>query len=497
MTFDLGLYFTLSLSVHVDSGPTRLRHQFRTSWGKTEVFVQHRVAHELVRERIWQHRTCWTLELSLTHIVPFGLRLEAKQLHRYDDLPQHRRTHVTAWDELNSIRKSFHFQYWLTQALSKRHPLSYAVTTTDPIRSRLATSWSLLADQRLQAVNNSPELSWQGRTLRLIAASLSADEESPVWLAQLQLADLNDFARLTIGDALRLALGQEVFALIVDGKSLSRESQTAVRYEISAVSPLALLGAPYTATLRLFRAEATQAVDAIIALVGPVQWQLPHWVIPADRLQLEGVTPLQAACAIIGAIGGIIESQPDGAVVCRNRHPVSLPDYARATIAHSLLDNDVIAARARLAPHRGYNRVTLANENGGSDARDDRLEFIVDNGLPHQGTVRAYPDPLRLVTLVHSGHPATVITPLGEVVRSETEVVEFIKGNARTRYPIRQIVSGHWQHANLGALSVNGTTLTASTAGYSLLALTYLTASVNWRVSLVADEEVQFFLIDV
>jgi hypothetical protein len=32
--------------------------------------------------------------------------------------------------------------------------------------------------------------------------------------------------------------------------------------------------------------------------------------------------------------------------------------------------------------------------------------------------------------------------------------------------------------------------------GYSLLVLSYLTTSLNWSVTLTANEEVQFFLID-
>lgn len=496
MMFDLGLYFTLSLSVHVDSGPTRLRHQFRTNWGKTEVFVNHRVAHELARERVWQHQALWTLKLSLIHVAPFGLRLEATNAYRYGDLPRNRQSHVVIWHDMESLKVKFQSSYWLTQSFSKQHQLNYAVNDTDPVRSRLQASWTLLADQRLQAVNNSPELTWQGRKLRLISATLSADEDSPVWLAHVQLAELSDFAAMNIGDALRLALGEEIFALVVDGKSLSRDSMTVMRCEISAVSPLALLDAPFSATLKFFRSDATQAVDAVTELIGPVDWQLPHWLIPAGRLLMEGVTPLQAARTIVSAIGGILESLPDGSVVGRRRHPVSLPAYENANVDHTFFDGDVISARARIAPGRGFNRVTLANEEGAAHVTDDRLEFITHEASSTQGVVRAYLNPVRSVTLAHSGHPDTKITAQGEASRVETEVVEFIEGQARTRYPIAQMTSQHWQHVDLGALSFNGNTLTASTMGYSLLALSYLTTSIHWSVTLMANEEVQFFLID-
>ncbi len=496
MMMDLGLYFTLSLGIHGDSGPTKFRQQFRAAWGKTEVFVQHRVSHELARERAWQHQALWTLKLSLNHVAPFGLRLDATHQYRYGDLPQTRQAHAVRWQALESLRKSFQPSYWLTQTLSEQHLASYAITTTDPVKSALQASWALLADQRLQAVNNAPELSWQGRKLRLISATLSADEDSPVWLATLQLADLRDFATVAIGDALRLALGEEIFALIIDGKSLSRDAMTEVRCEISAVSPLALLDTPFSAPVKFFRPLATQAVDAVTALIGPVDWQLPHWCIPAGRLLMEGVTPLQAARTIVAAIGGILESLPNGAVVCRPRYPVNIPEYGNTPVDHTLYDGDVIAARARIAPARGFNRVTLANEEGAGTATDDRLEFIPSEDSNTHGTVRAYLKPVRAVTLGHSGHPDTRITAQGEVSRAENEVVEFIDGQARSRHPITHITHAQWQHADLGALGFDGNTLTASTPGYSLLDLTYLTTSLHWSVTLTANEEVQFFLID-
>ena len=49
------------------------------------------------------------------------------------------------------------------------------------------------------------------------------------------------------------------------------------------------------------------------------------------------------ARAIVAAIGGLLESDPDGTPVARWRHPVSVPDYATATPDHVLLDGDLFA----------------------------------------------------------------------------------------------------------------------------------------------------------
>lgn len=362
-----------------------------------------------------------------------------------------------------------------------RHVLGYDVTEVNPVSKRLTASWSLLADQRLQAVVNTPELVWQGRTIRILQTTLSCDEDSPVWIAAVEIAQVADFAAIAIGDPITLQLGLETFELVVDGKTLSRESQTSQRCELTAISPLALLDAPFAASIRYYQSAAVSARTAAEDLIGEVDWQLPEWVIPAGRMLLEGVTPLVAARNVVAAIGGIVESNPDGTVVCRRRHPVSILEYGQAQVAHQLFDADVLSSRARIAPARGYNRVTLANEEGATADAGDRIEYVADPEDANRGTVRAYLAVPRPVLLTHTGHPATVIATLGEVTRSESEVVEFIEGRASTRYPVTAIANVIWQHADLGVVTAEGQALVAAAPGYSLIDLTYTMRSTRSR----------------
>jgi len=259
---------------------------------------------------------------------------------------------------------------------------------------------------------------------------------------------------------------------------------------------LALLDAPFAGTTRLYASTPMSAQAAVHDLIGAVSWQLPDWVIEPGRLMLEGVTPLAGARAIVAAIGGVVESRPDGSVVCRRRHPVSLPDYGTASVAHSLFDADVLSVSAQFAPSRGFNRVVLANEDSGSGQAGDRIEFVADADDRNCGTVRAYLASPRAVVLAHTGHPDTVVAHLGEVTRTEVETLEFIEGHASTRYPVTQLSSTQWQHVDLGPVAAQGQSLQATTPGYSLLRLTYTTTSLNWQVALASDEEVQFVLLD-
>ena len=425
-----------------------------------------------------------------------------RQYHRkillaYGDVQQAHARHITRYADLEICRKSARFPYWLMQQTAARHVLGYDIMNVNPVTKRLTASWSLLNDARLQAVANSPEMVWHGQTIRITQATLSCDEDSPVWIAQLEIAQIADFAAIGIGDSITLTLGLETFVLVVDGKTLSRESLTEQRCELSAVSPIALLDAPFAGTIRFYQPSAVLAESAVVLLIGAVAWQLPHWMIPAGRLMLENVTPLAAARNIVAAIGGIIESNPDGSIVCRRRHPVSIPQYSAAMVAHSLFDTDVISARAQIAPSRGFNRVTIANENGAAASSTDRIEFVADVDDAKQGTVRAYLSATRPVLLTHTGHAATVIAALGEITRWETETVEFVEGKASTRYPVTAIISSVWQHTDLGTVIADGKNLITATAGFSLLKITYTTTSQNWRVMLSLDEEVQFVLVEI
>jgi hypothetical protein len=510
MTLGLSLALTLGAGLHADSGPSVVRRRFEAAWGKTEVFVANATAWDLTRVRAWRQEDTWSIQYARSFALPYRLRLEGANRHLYGDMRMHRAGHALAYGDLHqarvrhldlytdlgACRKSMSSPYWLTRRTSARHVAGYAVTEVDPVAQRHTAAWSLLDDARLQAVVNTPELGWNGRTVRIVSATLSCDEDSPVWIARVEVAALADFAAIGIGDAITLTLGLETFALVVDGKTLSRESVADRRCELTAVSPLALLDAPFAGTIQLYEPGAVSARDAVESLIGPVTWALPDWIIPAGRLMLENVTPLAAARNIVAAIGGIVESHPDGTVQCRRRHPVSIPDYGHAAVAHGLFDADVISASAQIAPSRGYDRVTIANEEGASDASADRVEYLADEDDAYRGTVRAWLALERTVLLIHTGHPATVIASQGSVSRMETETVEFVEGRGSARYPVAGIVATSWQHTDLGAVTADGQELIATTPGYSLLKVTYTTTSLDWRVALAADEEVQFMLVD-
>ena len=533
-----------------------------TGWGFiTGQTWKHQLGWDLARERAWSHEASWSLQLAQRQIWPWGLRVESAMRSPFGDLRAHRMAALLPYGDTQRVQKRWMTAYaglvglqtqhrvpygdsnllrsrlrlpsgdtpplqarftapWsrltmnsganrspyaLTQGAAAKLRVPYGVTDINPAQRQVKVPWAVLADTSIQAVAHTPELLWNGQILRILQATLSCDEDSPVWIARIELADRSDFARIGLGDALTLTLGLESFVLIVDGKTLSRESISVQRHEITAVSPAAGLESPFAASLSVYSdspCSARETVEglvagAVAAEIRAVQWDLPDWLIPAGRLMLDSVTPLSAARSIVAAIGGIVESAPDGTLICRARHPVRIPNYATASVTHFLFDSDVLGSVARIAPNRGFNRVTLANEEGSESALPDRIEYVPEVDDPRQGRVQAWLGRERAVVLAHTGHPDTVISSLGTVLQEESETLEFIDGVSSARYPVDAIQSIAWQHNNLGDVTADRENLAAAIRGYSLLKFSYRTRAQHWRVSLAADEEVQFVLIDV
>lgn len=328
------------------------------------------------------------------------------------------------------------------------------------------------------------------------SARISCDEGQPVWLAELTLANLESYARTKLHDAIEFDAMGEVYRFFVDSRTISRTLEGA-EYTISAMSPLGFMDAPWAAETTIHYAEAIDAQTAVEAILAQsVSWNLPSWTLPSGALSMANITPLQAAKAIIEAVGGVIESFPNGAINCRLRDPVNIPDYATANVDQYFTDSDWVSVGSADAPARGFNRVTISNSTAALAGNSDRLESIADPVDATKALIRAYLSPHRAVSLLHTGAAETAIVSRGVVVRTESAVIEFVDGKAALRFPALALTDYVWQHADLGVITVDGSSATASLGGYSLAAINYTVQTTDWDVALNGDEMVQFLLVD-
>ncbi len=341
-----------------------------------------------------------------------------------------------------------------------------------------------------RSLDAEPTLTLGSTTIKLTGARISADEGSPYWMADLALATREDYDRLPVGVGVTLRLAGESYELVIDGQALNRPGLVDVSPSVTARSPLCLHDAPFASPLDVTNAVPVLASAQVAAMIGPVEWRLLDWTIPAGRLAFVGSTPLVVASAIVEAVGGLIESLPAGDIVCRPRHAVR-PCAEGFDLAIS--DANVFAAGERIASNVTFDALVVGDGQDGAGSADE-IEFVADEADPRRGVVRARPVPWRAVALVHTS--AGVSVGGGRQIEFETEeVVEVIAGKAQSKYAVDRLISANWRYTSLGAVQASGKEITAAVPAYSLLALRYATRVYAWDVAHATPEDVQFLLM--
>ncbi|MBF0151940.1 MAG: hypothetical protein HQL84_18140 [Magnetococcales bacterium] len=285
-----------------------------------------------------------------------------------------------------------------------------------------------------------------------------------------------------------------MFKLMVDNKTLERDGVGMPRLTVSVVSPTARFVAPRAKPMDKTWDEPVWARDAAEEAVGEgIRWDLVNWLIPGGRLAVHEASPLDVVRTIVDAVGGLVESLPDGTLRVRHRFPVSVPGWATASVDHVLTDeSDNLSCRES---HVLRNRVNKVLVRGYLPSGDGFLSVEVDarpDG-PNQGRTTFYSgDTANL--LVHAGKEVSLADPLvsAGVIRpgpwQEMKVTQDVVFNgtatATLDKPASAIDSVIWIGNNLGPLSreADDRTLTVPNAGVAIARVTYRTRAKAWRL---------------
>lgn len=389
------------------------------------------------------------------------------------------------------VQSTLMLDWFNTTSLSDRIDFKYEISDKQYVFLEGKFGYSV-ENTNVQSIDTTPYLYRNGDLIDYIVVNLSTDENSPFWIGDVSLAKVEDYSKFNVGDVISLEFVDQTYQMVVDGKNLSRGDNAAKSCVISFISPAALLDNPFSPNTTKFYNTAVSAKQVVEELLGSVEWNLPDWFIPLTQAQFTGSTPLATARRVVGAVGGLVESMPDGSIVCRKTFPVSIPDYLSAD-SYTLSDSDLFDVSEQIAPQKIYNRFTLYTNTLASSI-NDKLEHIFNEGSKVDGVVKAYPSPKRPVTLNSTNGTAIVEDSLGEVIRTETEYVEFKAGKASTQYPIESVVSMEWRTTNLGGITFEGNRLVSAVLAESLLKITYTVSSFDFKVK--GTEISQFCLAD-
>ena len=377
----------------------------------------------------------------------------------------------------------------MTGAVSGRILAPALLRTTDPVATRQVLLWSA-PSATITVLSPAPAMRHaRAGLISPLSVRLSTDTGSAVWTAEIARADAAGYSRISIGDAILIEIADTIWALICDQKNRTRPDG----YTLQALSPVAMYSEPWTVAVTLGTAGMAQAACERL-LEQDIDWALPDWRLPDSAAALSA-TPLALAQQIVAAVGGTLESLPDGSLRARPINPISPPTRLSVVVA-TLTDDHLIAHSESVGMTALANHYIITSGTSASIAATVQTEVIDDPDDPTHRTVRAYPYPWRALTRVHTGDSLVRIGSASQTSQTCTETLEIVAGSATAQHPIQSVISAVYRYVNLGAVSHAGADITTASAEYSLLDITYRAPAWQWEVYDPRIESIQFLVME-
>jgi hypothetical protein len=224
-----------------------------------------------------------------------------------------------------------------------------------------------------------------------------------------------------------------------------------------------------------------------------IDWQLVDWPLPASAAAIEA-TPLALSRQIVEAVGGVLESAPDGSVLARAQRAVSPPTLSVAGVS-VLTDADIYEHSESVGTPLLSDRFVITSGDPAA-TKPVQIEILEDADDPQVRTVLAYAWPWRPLDLVHTGDDAVQIGPRGERLGTHEETLEIVAGAAKAAYPVHGVQASIYRYVDLGAVYASGEAVESENPEYSLLDLRYTTRAWEWRVEHPRVESIQFLAME-
>ncbi|MEO5350048.1 MAG: hypothetical protein H7836_10410 [Magnetococcus sp. YQC-3] len=329
----------------------------------------------------------------------------------------------------------------------------------------------------------------------IISASISHAEGDSWWSGNLELDDPASFQRIQIDDPLVLELGGETFHFLVDNKTLERDGVGMPRFNVAVVGPTARFASPRAILLDRVWNAPVFARDAAENAVGEtIEWQLVNWLIPGGRLAFHEASPIDIVRTIAEAVGGVLETLPDGRLRVRHRFPMAVPAWDSAAVEHVLTDAaDNLSCRESHLLRTRVNKVLVRGylPSGGGflsaevDTRPDGLnagQSAFYSGDTAHLLVHAGDE----VVLAEPEASAGLLLPSGWQTLSHSQDLVFAgTATATLDKPATAIDSVVWLGNDLGPLTleVDKRTVSVQGAGVAIARVTYRSMARAWGLT--------------
>ena len=312
----------------------------------------------------------------------------------------------------------------------------------------------------------------------------------------------------------------EQYSLLVDAKELDRSSPVSVSATLAGLSPTVRHDFPRADPYTKEWSVPVYAKAAAEAAIGEaIQWDIVNWEIPAYRLVVEAVAPIEVVNMLAEAAGGVVEAALDGTLIVRPLFPVTVPDYATTTPDHTLVEtSDMLSLTERFVSGRIYNKFCIKDSEADYA---DIIEFTPDPDDPYKGVLRAFPSPWReYVNVVDTSGAVVNVYGTGVPISEEWigardpdpedipkgELLEIFEGAGNVQYPIWGITGLVWESEPLGGVTyipeTNTVRMVDDTDLYGLLYIKYTIkyflyyVELDRSIDLSETKNVQFLMED-
>jgi hypothetical protein len=393
------------------------------------------------------------------------------------------------------VRNAFVMPCPMLTRVAAAFEIKYAIVEFDTVARSFDMRWSLL-DGATIAGTEVPTLAVQGRTLVINDLEIAIEEGQYAWTCQVTLPNPADLALFGDSEPFTITLGGEAFEFIRTETRYSRQAPASLVATVSGLSPSVVYADPNADKVSKTwnAAVLASAVFEELFGVGVVELRdVLDWSIPAGRLAVTGQTPVEIAAMIARATGGLLESDPDGALYLRPAWPVSVP-FLESVEPDQTYDTsrDLFTTEERMAPIRLANRFRILDVTAGQsgllaaeiDSREDgynagRTQFAPGD-QPALLIFRSTG-----VTLDSVRPSAGNIAPLASGTMTVEETLAFAdSAEATLRYPTNTLTSWKWLGNDLGTPEiVDELTLRVPAAGVAELRVVYETTFDARRLS--------------
>jgi len=285
-------------------------------------------------------------------------------------------------------------------------------------------------------------------------------------------------------------------------------------YTLEVLSPTAKLDVPYSSTItkNYPNGISSQALaQEMVDVQGiTLDYQLPDWDIPSHVISINRETPIEVLRRLTTAIGGIMQTKPDGTLLLISKYPVAVSQWDSQTPSSIFdIESDLLNLSYSSQIVDGFNAYAITDQGYSSTSISLEEETINSTTKIIRGFRVPFDD--GEFDLETSGGIDIVIDKTINPVEAqiprtsddeEWETIEFVEFTGKTSNPIYEVIDYEWLSDDLGAfqISEDGTLDIidqSSGIGASLLKLKYKTKYWKWTVTCPHIRQVQFYVPEV